>query len=47
MPLKKGTSKAVRAANVHEMIKAGHPPRQAVAAAYDVQRRAAAKKARK
>lgn len=38
MPLKKGTSNAVREKNVEEMIKAGHPPKQAVAAAYRQQR---------
>ena len=44
MPLKRGTSKATREANIREMIKSGHPPKQAVAAAYAEQRRAAAKK---
>jgi hypothetical protein len=33
MPLKKGTSKATIAYNIREMIKAGHPKKQAVAAA--------------
>jgi hypothetical protein len=33
MPLKKGTSKATIAHNIREMIKAGHPKKQAVAAA--------------
>lgn len=39
MPLKKGASKATREANIKEMVKAGHPPKQAVAAAYDQQRK--------
>jgi hypothetical protein len=39
MPLKKGTSNATRAQNIHEMIKAGHPVKQAVAAAYAEQRK--------
>lgn len=47
MPLKKSASKQAREENIREMIKAGHPPKQAVAAAYDTQRRAAAKKRRK
>ena len=38
MPLKRGASKKTRDDNVEEMIKAGHPPKQAVAAAYDKQR---------
>jgi uncharacterized protein len=47
MPLKHGTSKATRESNIKEMIKAGHPPKQAVAAAYSEQRRSAAKKGKK
>ena len=39
MPLKKGASRETREKNVKEMIKAGHPPKQAVAAAYEQQRR--------
>jgi hypothetical protein len=35
MPLKKGSSKAVISQNIGEMIKAGHPKDQAVAAAYN------------
>lgn len=33
MPLKKGKSKAVVKSNIKEMIKAGHSPKQSVAAA--------------
>jgi len=47
MPLKKGSSKKVRQENIDEMIKAGHPPKQAVAAAYRQQRSSAAKKVAK
>ena len=43
-PLKKGASKATREANIKEMIASGHKPAQAVAAAYDQQRRSAGKK---
>lgn len=38
MPLKAGTSAAVRTANIREMVKAGHPVKQAVAAASRKQR---------
>jgi len=34
MPLKSGKSKAVISANIAEMVRAGHPQNQAVAAAY-------------
>jgi len=33
MPLKPGDSKAVVSANIRELVKAGHPQRQAVAIA--------------
>lgn len=39
-PLKKSASDKARQQNVKEMIDAGHPPKQAVAAAYRVQREA-------
>jgi len=38
MPLKHGKSKAVFQENVREMIQAGHPQKQALAAAYRQQR---------
>lgn len=38
MPLKSGSSDAVRQQNIREMIKSGMPPNQAVAAAYRKQR---------
>ena len=44
MPLKKSASKAAFKANIREMVKSGRPVKQAVAAAYSTQRKAAAKK---
>lgn len=44
MPLKSGSSKKTRDENIKEMIKSGHPPKQAVAAAYDQQRKSKGKK---
>lgn len=34
MPLKSGSSRATLSHNIAEMVRAGHPQRQAVAAAY-------------
>lgn len=34
MPLKSGKSKAVISYNISEMVKAGHPQKQAIAAAF-------------
>lgn len=39
MPLMHGSSKAVFDENVREMIKSGHDPKQAVAAAYSQKRK--------
>jgi hypothetical protein len=39
MPLKKSGSRKARQQNIKEMIRAGHDPRQAVAAAYRNQRK--------
>jgi hypothetical protein len=39
MPLKKGSSKATVSENIREMIKAGHPQKQAVAASLEQARR--------
>jgi len=43
MPLKKGRSKKVISENIKEMMEAGHPQRQAVAAALHQARKAGAK----
>lgn len=43
MPLKKSGSKKARESNIKEMIESGHPPKQAVAAAYSNQRKYAKK----
>lgn len=47
MPLKKGTSDKVFSSNVREMVKSGHPQKQAVAAAYSQKRASQAKKGKK
>jgi len=46
MPLKKGASKKVVSENIREMIKSGHPQKQAVAAALNQQRKSKQKKQR-
>lgn len=43
MPLKKGKSKATISANISEMVGAGYPQKQAVAASLDTARRSGAK----
>ena len=47
MPLTKSTSPAAFSKNVAAEMKAGKPQKQAVAIAYSVKRRAAAKKRKK
>ena len=44
MPLKKSCSKKAMSQNISEMVKAGHPQKQAVAAAYATRRKACSKK---
>lgn len=44
MPLKKGTSKDMFSQNVREMMRSGHPQKQAVAAAYAMQRKSRKRK---
>ena len=43
MPLKKGASRETISKNIKEMVAAGHPQKQAVAAALDTARRSGAK----
>jgi len=44
MPIKKGSSKKVIAANIKKEIKSGKPPKQAVAIAYSAAKKAQPKK---
>lgn len=39
MPLERSASDKARSRNIAEMIRSGHPPDQAAAAAYDMQRK--------
>lgn len=43
MPLTKSSSKAAFEHNLKEMLKAGHPKKQSLAAAYSTQRKAGGK----
>ena len=43
MPLKKGKSRRVIGENIREMVNAGHPRNQAVAASLDTARKSGAK----
>ncbi len=47
MPLKKSPSKKAFKENVKEMVKSGHPVKQAVAAAYSTKRKAEGMKGKK
>ena len=47
MPLKKSASKKAVSENIREMMKSGHPQKQAVAAALDNQRKVRAGHKRK
>ena len=44
MPLIKSAGDKARSSNIREMVKAGHPQKQAIAAAYNVQREAKSSK---